>query len=482
MEPSNLLILDFCPTLQLSLEFTRAWLDGVGPGHELAVLTPPDLGVDGHPGGPSRFCSSCHDADALVFCVSAANQEKAIAFFTTLRQGGCLVPVFVVGLGLKPLEFSDWICRGAADFALAPISAAEVAARVPRLKFESPRTRRANSAGVGGAPSIPMIGSSPSFLAEIARIPRIAQCDASVLILGETGTGKELCARSIHHLGLRGNKPFAPVNCGAIPLELVENELFGHVAGAYTGATGSAEGIVQSADGGTLFLDEVDCLPLASQVKLLRFLQTREFRPVGSPRLHRADIRIIAASNADLSAAVQNGRFRQDLYYRLNVLSLRLPPLRDRIEDIPALACNFLERFAEQYRKAVRGFTPEAIQRLFQHDWPGNVRELENVVERATVNAEHSRIQPDDISLQTSQVPSDATDSFRVLKARTVSRFERSYIQGLLLAHDGNISRAARAARKNRRAFWELIRKHGITVRPGYSTETQQPRTESSVE
>src|SRR5262249_30700623 len=186
-----------------------------------------------------------------------------------------------------------------------------------------------------------MIGESRVFRGEIEKIPRLSRCDASVLITGETGTGNELCASAIHYLSRRAEYPFVPVNCGAIPVELMENELFGHDRGAYTGADRSQTGVIGEANGGTLFLDEIDCLPATAQVKLLRFLQKKEYRPLGSLKTSQADIRVVAASNTDLHEAIKSGRLRQDLYYRLNVLSLHLPPLRERREDIPVLSRHF---------------------------------------------------------------------------------------------------------------------------------------------
>ncbi len=307
------------------------------------------------------------------------------------------------------------------------------------------------------------VGESPVFLEAIRNIPAMAACDASVLITGETGTGKEICARAIHYLSRRSEKPFLPINCGAIPVELVENELFGHEPGAFTGATASAFGVVREANGGTLFLDEVDSLPPAAQVKLLRLLQEKEFRPLGSNKIWRADIRVVAASNADLTEQLHAGRVRRDLYYRLNVLSLHLPPLRDRKEDIPALARHFQTKYAASFAKDPKTFTPAALQKLVLYSWPGNVRELENVVERAVALAELATIQAEDIHLPGTPGPGEA-ESFQAAKARVVADFEKDYIQQLLLVNEGNITQAAKAAQKNRRAFWQLMRKHRITV------------------
>jgi formate hydrogenlyase transcriptional activator len=228
-----------------------------------------------------------------------------------------------------------------------------------------------------------MVGSSPALLEVLQRIERVAPADSTVLILGETGTGKELVARAIHDRSRRKGRPLVKVNCGAISAGLVESELFGHVRGAFTGAHDDRTGRFELADGGTLFLDEVGELPPETQVKLLRVLQEGEFEPVGSSRTVKVDVRVIAATNRDLDAAVREGRFRADLFYRLNVLPLRVPPLRERRSDVPHLALFFLERFAKRFGKKFEGIARESMERLAAYAWPGNVRELQNVIERA---------------------------------------------------------------------------------------------------
>jgi DNA-binding NtrC family response regulator len=315
------------------------------------------------------------------------------------------------------------------------------------------------------------VGKSPAFLACINSIPPVAQCDASVLISGETGTGKELCARAIHYLSPRSDKPFLPVTCGAIPAELVENELFGHVQGAYTSANTTSSGLIREAEGGTLFLDEIDCLPLQAQVKLMRVLQEKEYRQLGSPKIQQADIRIIAATNIDLEQAIRHNRFRADLFYRLNIIPLALPPLRERKEDIPLLALHFLKKYAPEFKREVSDFSPEAMLKLLSHQWPGNVRELENLIERAVIFSQHHIIQRHDIVLPDQPHPHDM-ESFKDAKSRCIEKFEKDYIRQLLLEHRGNITQAAKAAHKNRRAFWELLRKYNIEhqhFKPGHS-------------
>ncbi|HXU09344.1 MAG TPA: sigma-54 dependent transcriptional regulator, partial [Blastocatellia bacterium] len=261
----------------------------------------------------------------------------------------------------------------------------------------------------------------------------------------------------------RAKQPFVPINCGAIPAELAENELFGHERGAYTGAASSQAGLIEEANCGTLFLDEIDCLSLLTQVKLLRFLQDKEYRPLGSSRTRRADVRIIAASNTDIEESVRQGRLRQDLYYRLHVVPLALLPLRERSDDIPLLADHFLGIHASALEKRVTGISTDALSKLMLYQWPGNIRELEHVIERAVVMCEGPVLTETDITLSQSQ-QADSHCSFQEGKARAVSQFERNYIKGLLITYRGNITRAAKAANKNRRAFFELIRKHRIDV------------------
>ncbi len=308
-----------------------------------------------------------------------------------------------------------------------------------------------------------LLGKSPVFLSEINKIPLVAKCEISVLISGETGTGKEMVARAIHYLSPRAGKRFVPLNCGAIPLELVENELFGHEQGAFTGASGSRIGLIQEAERGTLFLDEVDCLPALAQVKLLRFLQEKEYRPLGSTKIRKGDVRIIAASNANLEQSVAAGTLRRDLYYRLNVVPIVLPPLRERSSDILMMAHHFLAEYAAKLASPAESFSPEAERKLLLYSWPGNVRELEHVIERVVVLSANRVIQEHELVFPGNN-DQLARLSFRELKANVVAEFETKYIQNLLIAYRGNISRAAQAAQKERRTFWQLVRKYKIDV------------------
>ncbi|KAA0242848.1 MAG: sigma-54-dependent Fis family transcriptional regulator [Candidatus Brocadia sp. AMX2] len=231
----------------------------------------------------------------------------------------------------------------------------------------------------------------------IEKIPSLAWSDATVMIYGETGTGKELIARAIHYNSHRHGKPFIPVNCGALPDHLIENELFGHAKGAFTDASTAEKGLIAEAEGGALFLDEVDTLSSSAQIKLLRFLQDKEYRHLGSSKSRGADVRVIAATNSNLWYLVETKRFREDLYYRLNVLSVTLPPLRERVSDIPLLAAHFLTRYAKQNRRGLLHLSGDAMQKLIHYPWSGNVRELEGVIQRAAVLCASSVLEPEDI-------------------------------------------------------------------------------------
>ena len=379
--------------------------------------------------------------------------------FQRLQPAIETAPLIVVPESGDPDDLMTFLDFGALDFVTPPLTALDILTRVRRVLKHSRQQRSLIYRIKEQLGSRQLIGDSRVFRSMVNRIPLIAHCDASVLISGETGTGKELFARAIHYLSPRAHHAFVPVNCGAIPAELVENELFGHERGAFTTAVRAQAGLVKEASGGTLLLDEIDCLPLHSQVKLLRFLQEREYRPLGSVKTQRSDVRVIAAATVDLDEAVKAGRLRQDLYYRLNVIPLRLPSLRERHEDIPLLARHFLTRYSREFGKPAISFSVNALDLLCRYEWPGNIRELEHLVERAVALSESDVIRRDDLSLPSS-VASPPPTSFREAKAR----FERAYIEDLLHVHRGNITRAAQAADKNRRAFWELIRKHHIDV------------------
>jgi two-component system, NtrC family, response regulator GlrR len=399
--------------------------------------------------------------DVFLFTLTADHLRVAEELLGSAAFGRFRKPSIVCIKDLETEKLLKFLTIGIDDFVVAPFQAEDILPRIHRLTGKKNPAEKllARSKEMIGLRQI--IGKNPVFVGEIKKLPVISKCDICVLITGETGTGKEIVARTIHYLSPRAERPFVPVNCGAIPNELVENELFGHERGAFTGALDAHKGLIREADGGTLFLDEIDSLPLISQVKLLRFLQDKEYRLLGSAKTVKADVRIIAASNHNLEELVREEKFRSDLFYRLNVMQVALPPLRERAEDIALLAQHFLEKYAAEFRRENISITPEALLSLQNYEWRGNVRELENFIERAVLLSEEETIAA--FALPAAG-PKDAKESFHAAKARVVARFERNYLRRILEVYRGNISQAAKAAGKHRRAFFELIRKHRINV------------------
>lgn len=312
-----------------------------------------------------------------------------------------------------------------------------------------------------------LIGEAPGFVNAVRSLPAIARSPMSVLISGETGTGKELVARALHYSSARADFPFVAVNCAALSETLLEDELFGHERGAFTDARAARRGLIAAADGGTLLLDEVDSLPLRAQGSLLRVLQDGTFRALGSAREQRANVRFLSATNARLEGAVARGAFRADLFYRLSVFTVELPPLRERVDDIALLARHFLEKHAPERTPRL---AESALAALLAYDWPGNVRELENAMIRGVGLGADGEVHAEHLGLP-GAVPSTlgttgSPPSFSVLKQRAIAAFERGYLAQLMHAHGGNVSRAARAAGKERRDLGRLLRKHGLVAEP----------------
>ncbi len=320
-----------------------------------------------------------------------------------------------------------------------------------------------------------IIAKSAKMQSVLGQVSHVAKTDSTVYIYGESGTGKELIARAIHLGSNRKDKPFIAVNCAAIPESLLENELFGHEKGAFTGAVSSREGLFTRAHQGTIFLDEIGNMPLSLQTKSLRVLQERQFYPVGGNRLVQVDVRVIVATNRDLMKEVEKGRFREDLFYRIHVIPITLPPLRDRKEDIPPLVEHFLKKLGKQMGKKVKGLTPEAMQKLMSYDWPGNVRQLENTMEYAMAMTKENVI-TDNLILHTDLLSPEPLKPLKDAKAA----FEKSYLIQLLEITRGNVSKAAELAGKYRADFYNLMKKYD--VRPetfkqsGSSEKTEPPR------
>jgi DNA-binding NtrC family response regulator len=311
-----------------------------------------------------------------------------------------------------------------------------------------------------------MVGLSPAILNLFETIRTVAGTDVTVLITGESGTGKELVARAIHRQSARAENNFVPVNCPTLPEHILETELFGYVKGAFTDAKQDKAGLFQEADGGTLFLDEIGDLPITLQTKLLRVLQEREIKPLGSPKHLKVDVRVLASTNRNLKEKMAKGEFREDLFYRLNVIALHLPPLRERPEDIPLLTAHFLEKYAAEYNKAGIKLRADLAEELSRLEWPGNVRELENTIRRAVVLCRGPVITPSCLGTEIEEkciVPPSLHDlPYREAKQKILNAFNRDYLSALLTLHQGNVTHAAGQCGLERQAFQQLLRRYGL--------------------
>jgi DNA-binding NtrC family response regulator len=308
-----------------------------------------------------------------------------------------------------------------------------------------------------------IVGKSPRLVAALHRVPILSQKGVDVLLLGETGTGKELFAKAIHYHGAGHGGPFVPVNCGALPDQLFESEMFGHTKGAYTDATSYSKGLVAEADGGTLFLDEVNALSQSAQVKLLRFIHDKRYRRLGSPAESEANVRIIAATNAELDKLVAEKQFREDLYFRLKSFTIRIPPLRERMSDLGLLVEHFMDKFCRRHCVGPKSISTEAVHAMMNYSWPGNVRELEGIIHQAVLYTEESVIRRDhlDPAITTNHTEhvSSTLDDVRNA-AREVA--EREYLINLLLRNGSNMTKTAEAVGRDRRTLQRLVRKHNI--------------------
>ncbi len=358
---------------------------------------------------------------------------------------------------------------GAFDFVDKPLNFEELALRVQNalkhreLVDENANLRRQMSTR---SEYYNMIGSSKPMQTVYETIDAVAKSDANVLIVGESGTGKELIANAIHYKSLRARKPFIKVNCAALPKELVESELFGHTKGAFTGAHADKEGLVQHAAGGSLMLDEIAEMPVELQPKLLRVLQERSYRKIGSERTYAVDFRLISSTNRPPADAIRDGLLRDDLFYRISTITIHVPPLRDRSEDIQLLTEHFLHMYAQKYERQIAGVSQAAYQRLFGHSWPGNVRELQNVIERAVLLAKGSRVEPVDLPFDNGSVPEGAPagTGWDVPLNMTLEDIERLVIEKTLQRTGGNKQAAANLLGIYRPRLYSKIRKYNIDV------------------
>ncbi len=407
--------------------------------------------------GPQALANLTALRPDLVITDLRMDDMDGLALFEHIRDHHPTLPVIILTAYGSIPEAVEATKRGVFSFLTKPFESTTVLEEVDKALSLS-----------GGSEPAPAEEDEPEWRAQILtrsplmedvleRVRMVADSDASVFIQGASGTGKELLARAVHKASPRAEQPFVALNCGAIPETLLESELFGHRKGAFTGATEDQQGLFQTAHGGTLFLDEIGDMPPSLQVKLLRVLQDQQIRPVGSTAGIPVDVRIVTATHRDLGEEMAQGRFREDLYYRLNVVALELPPLASRSEDIPLLANHFLTRVAEKYGRSVQGFAPEALERLVAAPWPGNVRQLYNVVEQV-VTLSPTPIISEDLVQKALNEETDDLPSF----ADARSRFERDYLTRVLQMAEGNVSRAARLAKRNRTEFYKLLSRHRL--------------------
>jgi two-component system, NtrC family, response regulator len=401
------------------------------------VVTLLDLGLPPHP-------NSCEEGLAALSGLLAIDKEAKIIVISGQSERKNAIQA---------------VAAGACDFLCKPVDVDELklilhrSIYVMNLESEYREMERKLRADVFEN----MLGTSPQMQGVFAFIRKVAATDAPVLLLGESGTGKEMAASAIHRCSSRRDGPFITINCNAIPENLLESELFGHEKGAFTGAHLQRKGLMESAGQGTLFLDEIGELPLPIQVKLLRFLQEQRFQRVGGRQEIQIDTRVIAATNVDLKEAVAKGRFREDLYFRLAVVVIKLPPLRDRGEDVNLLARGFLQQFAVQSEKPSLTFAPDARRAIRQHSWPGNVRELQNRIKRAVIMADGKRVTASDLEL------SDGTELIRGATLKEArENVERELVEQALKKHSGKISSAAAELGVSRPTLYELMDKLGI--------------------
>ncbi len=383
--------------------------------------------------------------------------RDGLALFEEIRATRPALPVILLTAHGTIPDAVEATSRGVFGYLTKPFDSQILLEKIDQALQVSVRDEAPSAGGADEAWMDGIVFRSSRMATLMAEARMVAQSEASVLIRGESGTGKEVLARAIHRASPRAKGPFVAINCGAIPEQLLESELFGHVKGAFTGAASNRGGLFQAANGGTLFLDEIGDMPLALQVKLLRVLQERVVRPVGATRGEPVDVRLLSATHRDLEAAMADGQFREDLYYRLDVVSLTLPRLEERREDIPLLAAHFVQQVAAKYGKPINGFAPDALEALATAAWPGNVRQLYNVVEQSCALTSTPLIP---LSLVQRALRAPSMEALTYVEAK--QRFERNYLVQLLKLTDGNVADAARIADRNRTEFYRLLQKHDL--------------------
>ncbi|HYG32357.1 MAG TPA: sigma 54-interacting transcriptional regulator [Methylophilaceae bacterium] len=395
---------------------------------------------------------------ALVICDLRMPDMDGMAVFDAIHKTDPALPMIMLTAHGSIPEAVDATQRGVFGFLTKPFDSKILLQQVEAAIRMSAGTQTDVVADEDQSWRQDIVTRSPQMENLLSQAKLMAVSDASVFIQGDSGTGKELLARAIHQASPRHASPFVAINCGAMPEALLESELFGHVKGAFTGAVRDHKGLFQSAEGGTLFLDEIGDMPLALQVKLLRVLQERNVRPVGSNNSIPIDVRVISATHRNLTEEMKAGRFREDLYYRINVVGLELPSLSARREDIPLLANTFLQILSKKYSKNLNGFSPEAMELLIAAPWPGNVRELQNIVEQ-TVVLSTTPLVPAVLVQKALQNDIGGVVPFEVAR----KSFERDYLVKLLKATNGSVTQAARLAQRNRTEFYKLLQRHQLT-------------------
>lgn len=406
----------------------------------------------------------------LILTDLCMDEMDGLTLFKHIQQRWPALPVVIITAHGSIPDAVAATQQGVFGFLTKPIDKVQLLDTVKAALVSAERRRETHWRG-------DIITKSPLMLQLLDQAHLVANSDVSVLITGPSGSGKELMARAIHQASPRRNKKFVAINCGALPEHLLESELFGHSRGAFTGAVTNHIGLFQSADGGTLFLDEIGDMPLPLQVKLLRALQEKMIRPVGSVDSIPVDVRVISATHRNLDQAMLSEDFREDLYYRLNVVNIELPPLRERPEDIPVLARHFLAKAARQHNRKVRNISPGALHLLAQAAWPGNVRQLQNVIEKVVALSASPVISEglvaNALSNQELVIP-----SFNSARAD----FEKSYLIKLMQVTEGNVTHAARIAQRNRTDFYKLLNKHGIEAAEFKPGKRRKPATTATVE
>lgn len=396
--------------------------------------------------------------EGVIVANIASGHRNAAQLLEWLRSN----PIRARTFGILPGDDVEMLRLGAEvmdDFLLWPVHAEEFRQRILRLLGPEHDNREDLTSQLA---LCNFEGKDPVFLNALGRLAQVGASEAPVLLTGETGTGKELCARAVHYFSSRRSGPFIPVECGALPEQLFENEVFGHSRGAYTGAHSDQNGLVGLASGGTLFLDEVDGLTPGIQAKLLRLLQEKTYRALGSHVMRPADVRVVAACNGDLNKLVEEKRFRADLYFRLDVLRIHLPPLRERQGDIALLARRFVDQICDENRIARKVLAPAAIRKLESCPWPGNVRQLQNTIYRAVLAADGSEVFACHLDPGSEKEAGSDDLDFRTGRSQAIARFEADYVRRMLDKHNGNVTRAAREAGKERRAFGRLAKKYWV--------------------